>query len=371
VKLEEIFDAEASRIRGTVSKLKNPAVFDLKYIPSEIYVRKELETIVKMMAGYSVTEIPAHIIIFGSRGSGKTVSILYMLKILETKGKLKTFYVKARECPSSYKIYMKMAGVEKIGYSPDDLRKRAIENYGKSSVIVIDDADFLEDFNFLYTFTRSTNASIILLTQNIQLINRIDESTYSSMLPSKIYFADYKPEEIYQILRMRAEEGLYKWDDEALRRISATVVRDYRSDTRVAIKSLFKLAITNKWDEENVKKAVEDASREVEALTLRELKDRDLITLYIVSKIKETSKAYPIFNTYMARYEGKFLTKPTFFRALNYLQNLGLISQVRKRAGKYYTIEVDTLIDQKIIEEEIRVRFGEIKIEKSEQKQSG
>jgi cell division control protein 6 len=199
-------------------------------------------------------------------------------------------------------------------------------------------------------------------------VNRIDESTYSSLLPLKLYFADYKPEEIYQILKMRAEDGLYKWDDEALRRIAALIVRDYRSDTRIAIKALLKLAISDKWNDENVKRAVEEASREVEALTLNELRNRDLITLYIVLKIRETSKAYPVFNTYMAKYEGRFLTKPVFFRTLNYLQNLGLITQVKKRAGRSYTIEIDPLIDEKTVEKEIHERFGEIKIEKNERK---
>jgi len=368
--LKDFFKKKVEEIQKTVSKLKNPLVFDLKYVPERIYIRAELEAIVEKIAQYNVVGVPSHIIIFGSRGSGKTVSILYLLKVVEEEGRLKTFYIKAREHPSSYKIYMKMAGVEKIGYNPDDLRRKALENYGEKSIIVIDDADFLEDFNILYTFTRSSNASIMLLTQNIQLINRIDESTYSSMLPAKIYFADYKPEEIYQILKMRAEEGLYNWDDKALRLVSAIVVRDYRSDTRIAIKSLYKLATSDKWDEENVRKAVEEASREVEALTLRELRDRDLMTLYIVSKVKETSKAYPIFSTYMARYEGRFLTKPTFFRTLNYLQNLGLITEVKRRVGRSFTIEVETLIDKRLIEKEVKERFGEIeiKVEKNERK---
>jgi cell division control protein 6 len=286
----------------------------LKTIPNRIYERKELMTIMERMAEYKVLNIPMNIIVFGSRGSGKTVTILYLLKILRDEGGLKTFYLKARDYPTSYKIYQKMDEVTGVGYPMNTLRDKAIEKFKERSVIVIDDADFLEDFNFLYTFSRDTNTSIILLAQNIQFVKKIDESTYSSLQPSKIYFADYNSDELYQILKMRAEDGLYKWDEKALRLASAIVVRDYRSDTRIAIKSLLKLAITNEWDDESVKRAVEDASREVEALTLRELKDRDLITLYIVSKVKETSKAYPIFNTYMAKYEGRFLTKPIFFR---------------------------------------------------------
>ena len=358
IDLQRMFEAKRGEARRVASKLKDPSMFDLRTVPSKIYLRRELEGIVSGLAQYSELKLPCNYIIFGSRGSGKTVTILYMLRVLGGEGKLKTFYVKAREHPSSYRIYMAMCNVDRVGYSPDMLRRKALQLYGEGSVIVVDDADFLEDFNFIYTFTRESNASIILLTQNIQLINRIDESTYSSMQPTKIYFADYKPEEIYEILRMRAEAGLYSWSDEALRLIAAIIVRDYRSDTRIAIKTLLKTAVNNDWSENGVRRAAEEASREVESMTLRELKDRDVIALYVLTKYRETSNAYKIFNTYMARFEGRFLTKPTFFRTLNYLQNLGLITQVRKRVGRSYTIEVDMLIDEKTIQNEIMERFG-------------
>jgi len=366
--VERVFRERVRELEEYRAKLKNPEVFDLKVVPSRIYERKELSVIVERMAEYKVLKIPQNIIVFGFRGCGKTVSILHLLRILKNEGRLKTFYVKARDCPSTYSIYQKMTGISGVGYHMSMLMEKSLSIYREDSVIVVDDADFLEDFNFLYTFTRESNASIILLAQNIQIINKIDESTYSSMQPLKLYFAEYTPEELYQILRMRAEDGLYRWDDRALRLLSAIVVRDYRSDARIAIKSLMRLAVSDKWDEENVRRTVEEASREIESLTLRELRDRDLLTLYIVSKVKETSKAYPIFNTYIAKYEGRFLTKPIFFRILNYLQNLGLITQVKKRVGRSFTIEVDPLIDEKTLEREVQERFGkiEVKIERNE-----
>jgi cell division control protein 6 len=360
VETEEHFKMKIISMQEALAKLKDPNVFDLSTTPKRIYERKELQNISDLMAKYNVFGIPNNIIIYGPRGSGKTISILFFLNILK-KYNIKTFYVKARECPSSYTIYQKMTNTQKFGYHPIELRERALNEFKEKSVIVIDEADFLEDFEILYHFSRSTKASIILLAQNIQFGKRIDEATYSSLLPSKIYFSEYDAEALYQILKMRAEDGLYKWNDTTLRLIAAIVSRDYHGDARIAIRALFNVAITDAWhDEEKVKNAIIEASREIDIMSLKELKETDLIALFVVSKIKETNKAYEIFNNYMNKIHHRPLSKPAFFRILNYLQNLGLITQIRKKVGKYYTTEIDLLIDEKAIEEEIATKFSEL-----------
>jgi cell division control protein 6 len=233
-----------------------------------------------------------------------------------------------------------------------------LERCREKSVVVVDEADFLEDFDFLYHFTRSTRASIMLLAQNVQVSKRIDDATYSSFLPTKVYFKEYGAGELCQILRMRAEDGLNKWDDATLKLVAAVVARDYRGDARIAIRALFRVAASNAWrDEEKARAAVAEASREVEEMSLRELKDHDLLVLYAVSKARETSKAYNIFNEYARIVQHRTYSKTAFFRTLNHLQNLGLVTQVKKRVGRYFTIEVDLLIDEKMVEEEVKKRF--------------
>ena len=79
-----------------------------------------------------------------------------------------------------------------------------------------------------------------------------------------------------------------------------------------------------------------------------------------MSRVKETNKAYVLFNEYIKRIEGRTLSKPVFFKTLNYLQNLGVITEIRKRIGRYYTIEVDLLVDKEMIEREFKKRFQEL-----------
>jgi cell division control protein 6 len=360
VKVREYARMKGADLQEVAAKIKDLSVFDLSATPKRIYERKELFKIADLMMEYNVLGIPNNIIIYGPRGSGKTISILYFLDILKEYN-IKTFYVRARECPTSYQIYQKMAGIPKIGYHTGELRDNALNNFKEKSVIVIDEADFLEDFEILYHFSRNTKASLILLAQSIQFGKRIDDATYSSLLPTKIYFSEYDAEALYQILKMRAEDGLHTWDDSTLRLIAAIVSRDHHGDARIAIRALFNVAITDAWhDEEKVKNAIIEASREIDSMSLKELKETDLIALFVVSKIKETSKAYEIFNNYMLKTHHRPLSKPAFFRILNYLQNLGLITQIRKKVGKYYTTEIDLLIDEKTIEEEFATKFSEL-----------
>jgi Cdc6-like AAA superfamily ATPase len=356
VNIEEYLKRRSEELVKSSLRIKDSSLFDLNFIPKRIYERKELKIIADRIAEYVVTGIPNNLIIYGPRGSGKTLSLLYFLEILK-KYDVKTFYIKAREFPTSYHIYQKLSNVPVFGYHTDELRKRAINEISGKSIIVIDEADFLEDFEFLYFTTRNTRASLILSAQNIQLSKRIDDAIYSSLQPFKIYFNEYNADDLYQILKMRAEDGLYSWEDSALKLISALVAHEYRGDARIALRALFRTALKDKWSEDDVIESVKEASKEVEETSLRELKDRDIIALFILSKLKETSKAYVYFNKSLVKVEGRALSKTLFLRIINYLQNLGLLTQVRKRAGKYYTIEVDVLVDDEMIKEEVERRF--------------
>ena len=54
----------------------------------------------------------------------------------------------------------------------------------------------------------------------------------------------------------------------------------------------------------------------------------------------------------------KGMSKSTFFRTVNYLQNLGLITLIKKKVGRYYTVESQTLLsDESIVSVELRKRL--------------
>ena len=52
------------------------------------------------------------------------------------------------------------------------------------------------------------------------------------------------------------------------------------------------------------------------------------------------------------------LNKSTLFQSVNYLQNLGLITLIKKKIGRYYTIESQILLSyESILSAELRKRL--------------
>jgi len=158
-------------------------------------------------------------------------------------------------------------------------------------------------------------------------------------------------------LKMRAKEGLNEFDKESLGLLSALLVRDYRSDARIGIKALEILGRNNRWDEDSVATALKQAYIEVEGETLKNLGDRDLLILAALIKNQDTNKAYSevsVSNHLLLR----GVSKSTFFQSVNYLQNLGLVTLIKKKIGRYYTMESQILLsDESIVSGELRKRL--------------
>jgi cell division control protein 6 len=343
-------------ISSKLSVVKDARVFNLDYIPQKIYIRKEMEEIAKHIGTYLALGVPSHLIVYGSRGSGKTVSILTLMDSFKRLENAQYFYINVRDLPTSYKIYQKIAEVGKIGFSMSDLRREALKRLGDRTLLVLDEVDFLNDDDVLYHVSRSTKASMILMTQKVYWYKGIDESIKSSLQPIPIIFQDYNAEEMYSILRMRAEEGLHTWDDKVLRYLAALVVHNYNSDARIGIRALYRIATEKEeWNEEKIGKLLEEVLSEVEEDTIRRLNYKELIVLQALVNNNDTAQAYSFANNLFKQQIGQTISKPYFFRIINHLQNLGLISLVRKKVGRTYTYEAQILISKplKKIEEKI------------------
>jgi len=89
---------------------------------------------------------------------------------------------------------------------------------------------------------------------------------------------------------------------------------------------------------------------------LRNFGGRDLLILSSLIRNQDTNRAYA------ERYDSnnpilKGMSKSTFFQSVNYLQNLGLITLIKKKIGRYYTMESQILLyDNSIVNREIKKR---------------
>lgn len=354
---EFVKDRVLSRAKET-ENVKNASVFDIDYKPKKILIRKELEKVTDDMADYFNLGVPRHIIIYGSKGSGKTLSAISIADgFRETEG-LPYYYVNVRENPTSKKIYRAMTGLYSKGNDLSEVKDRLDRMLSKKSLIILDEIDFLLDYDALYHFTRNSKSNLLLLTQKVYWYKTMtDESVKSSLQPDHIVFHEYNAQELRDILIMRAIEGLNYFEESAISMLAAYVVREYRSDARIGIKALEILGRLNKWDEDSVVSSLKQAYVEVEGETLKSLSDRDLIVLASLIRNVDTNRAYEEVSR-IDYFIVKGLSKSTFFQSVNYLQNLGLINLIKKRSGRYYTMESQILLsDPSIVSGELKKRI--------------
>ena len=100
--------------------------------------------------------------------------------------------------------------------------------------------------------------------------------------------------------------------------------------------------------------ALKQAYVEVGGETLKNLGDRDLLILVALIKNQDTNKAYAeVSESNHLLLRGVSLS--TFFQSVNYLQNLSLITIIKKKIGRYYTMESQILLSNaSIVSGELR-----------------
>ena len=91
--------------------------------------------------------------------------------------------------------------------------------------------------------------------------------------------------------------------------------------------------------------------------TVKNFGDWCLLILAAIVKNLDTNRAYTevsASNHLILR----GVSKSTFFQCVNYLQNLGLITRIKKKIGRYYTMESQILLsDASIVTGELRKRL--------------
>ncbi|MGB9763719.1 MAG: AAA family ATPase, partial [Minisyncoccia bacterium] len=321
------------------------------YIPEKIYVRKELRDVVKYLIQYYKHNIPENMIIYGLKGSGKTVSILHLLETLKKLININYSYVNASRIISTYSLYERLSGEFKSGKSKLELFEALKNKLGNKHVIVIDDVDHMDDYDFLYDLTRDTKFSTIILTTNLRWLESVRPDIMSSFFPHEIYFGNYDITEIFTILKYRAEEGLFNYDENIILELSKHIFEKFESDIRIGIRSLYYLALSNKWKEENVEDALLKSAQELEFKVLRILSTRNLIVLYILLKTHNIKTAYEIIEKSFKNYKLLSFSRSTFYNTVKLLERMQLISVYQEKKNQPSEVNSLLLSGENIVEQ--------------------
>jgi Cdc6-like AAA superfamily ATPase len=348
---DEVFKRLKSA-RDLGKNIKNYDVFTLSYIPPKIFLRGQASTILDELGDYIENGGGTDLLITGLRGSGKTLTVRYLLNRIaeyikqENIDALPPCYLSAREL-DSYTLLLKALNQllgEKANIkrgTPAGTLKDTLLNLlsEKRAIIAIDEVEFLRDLSLLYDLSRDTKARIVTIgTSSLWIEDGLkDDSVKSSFQPKIIYFDPYKTSEIAEILKQRAELGLYSYEEKGIDYLAAVVASRYNSDVRYGILALKSLGRWNKWTEDDVNKALRESVKDLEYSLIRSLRSarEKLGLLYLITQYPDGIKTAELFKLF---HEKTYLSKTTFFVYLGELEKLGLIYAGGGKRGRAYIV---------------------------------
>ncbi|MFH1630642.1 MAG: AAA family ATPase [Candidatus Aenigmatarchaeota archaeon] len=240
----------------TESVFKNKTLISHTFIPTQILHRdREITTLSEILAPALRGFQPNNVFIYGTVGTGKTITAKFVLNELgriaqKNKLKLKTIYINAKMKKVSDTEYRILAQILKelgvtvpeTGISTNILYKKFFDRAAECSIIlVLDEIDTL--FNkigddFLYNITRGdAKITIVGITNNLKFHDLLDVRVRSSLSEEEIVFRPYDALQLRDILMTRMGAFNYTIDDDVINKCSAIAAQEH-GDARRALELL-------------------------------------------------------------------------------------------------------------------------------------
>lgn len=212
------------------SLFKNSVALDYDYMPKIVPFREKqqrhiascIKPLFKKLNG-------TNLFIHGKSGVGKTVATRHILKEIEEEtDEIIPIYINCWQKNTPFKIYNEICELLDYKFTQnkksDELFKiiKQILNK-KSAVFVFDEADKIEDFEFLYTILEEIyRKTVLLITNHKEWIIDLDPRIKSRLTPDTIEFKPYNEKETKEILKQRSSYAFVKgtWEDDAFNLIA-------------------------------------------------------------------------------------------------------------------------------------------------------
>ncbi len=205
--------------------IKNENALDYEYLPKNIpYREQEQQYFATCIKPLFAQRSGRNLLIFGPPGVGKTAAVRHVLRDLEDEtDDVFSLYINCWQYNTSYKVIVEIC--EQLGYAftqnkkTTELFKIATVLLNKKSVVLVfDEIDKAEDFDFLYTIVEEVyHKTIFLLTNYKSWLISLDERIRSRLTPELQEFRSYNAVETKGILKERIghafNEGV--WEDDA------------------------------------------------------------------------------------------------------------------------------------------------------------
>jgi len=323
-------------LKSDESLFKNIDALDFAFIPKIIPYREEQQRrIAGVISPLFQERNGKNLIIHGVPGVGKTVACKKVLYELEEKSEdIIPLYLNCWQKNTSYKVAIELCS--QLGYrfiqnkKTDELFREIVKALNKRKVVLVfDEIDKAEDYDFLYTLSEEVyRKSMILITNFKTFLEEMDERIKSRMLPEIVEFKPYNMEETTGILKQRVDYAFVPnvWETSAFDHIvqKAAALQDIRSGIHL-LKDCGDCAenkASKKITLDHAKKAIERID-EFGVLKSTDLKEGDKIILDLVKK-NPNCKIGDLFKMY-ADVGGRKGYK-TFQRKMKEMQEKGFVS---------------------------------------------
>ncbi len=332
------------------SLLKNPVALDYDFIPKLVpYRDSEQFRIASCIKPLFQQRNGRNLVIWGRPGVGKTVACRHVLSDLaEQTDEIVPFYVNCWNKNTSFKIAVELC--EQLGYKlthnkkTDELLEIAVKILNKSSsVLVFDEIDKVDEFDFLYSLLEGVyRKSIILITNYKEWSVTLDERIRSRLLPELLEFRQYNLTETRGILKSRLDAGVAPdvFDEEGFELIvqKTAELGDIRSGLYLIREAV------NIAEDKSLKRVspdfVKEAITKLEEFKTKKTSDLEEDTQKILELIKANSgkKIGELFKHYQDN--GGMIAYKSFQRKIAKLEGGRFISVEKVMGGKDGTTSI-------------------------------
>lgn len=252
-----------------------------------------------------------NLFMYGPPGVGKTVACKHVIAELEDEtDDIIHFYINCWQINSTYKIFVHLC--EELGHKfiqnkkTDELWRMIKQTLNKKSVVfVFDEADKLEDMDFLYTILEEVyRKSVFLITNYKDWINKVDDRVKSRLVPEMMEFLPYTAQETSGIIKERINYAFVPgvWDYDSIVLVSERTFKV--KDIRTGMYLLKEAGLaaedesSRKINVSHVKKAIE----KLDQFTINNSDDLEDDTHFVLDIVKQNSgmKIGDIFKQYEA-----------------------------------------------------------------------
>ncbi|MEM4028085.1 MAG: orc1/cdc6 family replication initiation protein [Desulfurococcus sp.] len=369
--MADIID-ELIRKRGFASRIfRNREVLHPDYIPDTLPHREnEIRRLAEHLLVSAQGMRPSNVLIYGLTGTGKTVVVKYVVSRLKEKAsslnkRLDYAYVNTRKLDTTYRVIASIAQsiglrVPHTGLAISEVYRRyinALDSWGGLHIVVLDEVDYYvkrEGDDLIYKLVRAneelSKAKIVLIgiTNDVNFIENLDPRVRSSMGEIEMVFPPYNAEQLFTILKQRAELAFNQGviEDGVISYCSALAAREH-GDAR---RALDLLRVSGEIAEregaervtiEHVKKAtleIEEGRIYQSVVTLplhQKLVLKKIVELVEAKGSTTTGEVYTAYSNIMRNLKYEPLSLRRISEIISQLDMMGLIISEVVNRGKY------------------------------------